>query len=148
MKQATCSLLVKADFNPFLLGQSFFDVLLKHLNVVLARLTLSAQTKKGLIVLAASRVAKVAEDTRVFIEPVRVFQILQVAGRLDAVLRTELLVLVFFVLLVLLQLLDIAAHLADPMNEVHVVSHDLQIVSLVDLALNLEALLKGVHGVF
>ena len=63
-------------------------------------------------------------------------------------LRTVLLVLVFFVLLVLLQLLDIAAHVADPLNEVHVVSHDLQIVSLVDLALNLKALLKGVHGVF
>ena len=68
------SLLVKADLNAFLLGQSFFDVLLKHLDVLLAVLTLSTQTNKSLIVLAASGIANVAEDARVFIEPVGVLK--------------------------------------------------------------------------
>lgn len=62
-------------------------------------------------------------------------------------LRAELLVLVFLILLVLLQLLNVGAHITNPLNQVHVVSHDLQVVGLVDLALNLKALLEGVHGV-
>jgi len=58
-----------------------------------------------------------------------------------------LLILVLSIDLLSVKLRDVLSDVADLLDEVHIVSHDLEVVRLMNLALDLKAFLKGVHGV-
>lgn len=60
-------------------------------------------------------------------------------------LSAELLVVILGINLLALLLLDLLSNLVDLRNEVHVVSHDLEVVRFMDLTLDLKSFLKRVH---
>ena len=62
-------------------------------------------------------------------------------------LSAQLLVPVLGIFLVLGELLNVGANLANRLDQCHVVRHDRQVVSLVDLTLDLETLLERMHRV-
>ena len=57
-------------------------------------------------------------------------------------LGAELLVVILCINLLAFLLLDLLSNLVDLRNEVHVVSHDLKVVRLMDLTLDLKSFLK------
>ena len=61
---------------------------------------------------------------------------------LDSVLGTSLLVFVLRFSLCPFLLLDVFTKLADFLDEVHIIGHNLESVSLVNLTFNLKTLLK------
>lgn len=90
---------------------------------------------------------RVPQHVRVLIKIVLVLEFFEGAGWLDAVARTHLLVLVLSIDAFFLFLDDVLTNIAYSKDQVHIVGHDLQVVSLVDLAFDLEALLKRRHRV-
>ena len=108
-----------------------------------------APVKQEFIILAALKVRS---------EPVVLFSLLfpffltfnrfaLIAFRFDVVSATDLLPVVFLVSLSAAELLETAANFANLSDEVHVICHDLKVVSFMDLTLDLETFLKGVHRV-
>ena len=108
-----------------------------------------APVKQEFIILAALKVRS---------EPVVLFSLLfpffltfdrfaLIALRFDVVSATDLLPVVFLVSLSAAELLETAADFANLCDKVHVISHDLKVVSFMDLTLDLETFLKRVHRV-
>ena len=98
-----------------------------------AVLTFFTQVVESLVVLTTDRVSHIPEDVRVFAEPVRVFQMFESFGWLNSMLGAHLLIIVLRISLLTIAFRDIYAKLGEVGDQVHVVSHDENVVSLVDL---------------
>ena len=105
------------------------------------------QIVKCLIILTARSSHRICQNIRVLIKIVIVVNFLNGTGWFDAITRTHLLVLVLSINALALFRLDVFTDLSYSLDQVHVVGHDLQVVSLVNLALDLEAFFKGLHRV-
>ena len=125
-----------------LLFSCLFNGLFDVLDLVLARLTLPVPIVQSLIVFTSPvRVIEPISHVRVLVQWV-VFSFLRVGFHwVNLVLRTQLLIIVLCSRVRFLKLSDIVAHIMDLLYKIHVVGHDLQIVSLVDLTFNLKSFL-------
>jgi len=103
------------------------------------------QLEKCLFVLVTDGVAQVLKHFLVGLEPVWVLEVFEDLGWLDSVLGALILVGVVCVCLTRVQCRDVLSDIADLLDEVHIVGHDLQVVSFVDLRLNLKTLLQRMH---
>ena len=107
----------------------------------------SAQVVKCFVILTAGSSHRIPQHVGVLIKIALVLGFFVGTGWLDPITRTHLLVLVFSINALALFRLDVFTDLSYSFDQVHVVGHDLQVVRLVDLALDLEALLKRLHRV-
>ena len=123
------------------------NLLLHHLDLATASLPLIPELLESLVVLASSWVTNSAQHARILLQPVVIVEVLESLCRLNAILGAHLLILVLSLHFLLVLPLDAVTHGTNLLDQLHVVSHNLQVVSLVDLTLNLEALLERVHRV-
>ena len=130
-------MLVKELLHLHLFVTSFLQVLPEHLNVGAAVLPFFTQVVKSLIILTPDWVSHIPEDVRVSSKPVRVFQVFEHFGWLNSMLGAHLLVRVLPVSLLSITHKDVVAKQANIIDKVHVVTHDQNIVSLVDLTFDL-----------
>ena len=110
-------------------------------------LPLTAQIVKCLIILTVRSSPRISQNIRVLIKIVLVLNFLERTSWLDAIACTHLLVLVLSIDTLTLFRVDVVTNCNYSKDQLLVVGHDLQVVSLVDLALDLEALLKRLHRV-
>ena len=103
------------------------------------------QLEKRLFVLVTDWVAQVLKHFLVGLEPVRILEVFEDLGWLDSVLGALILVGVVCVCLTRVQCRNVLSDIADLLDEIHIVGHDLQVVSFVDLRLDLKTLLQRMH---
>ena len=140
-------MLVEHLLHLHLLLSSFLNGLLELLYHASAMFPLAAQIVKCFVILTAGGPHRIPQHVRVLIEIVLVLEFFERAGWLDAIARTHLLVLVLSIDAFFLFLDDVLTNIRYSTDQVHIVGHDLQVVSLVDLTFDLEALLKRRHRV-
>ncbi len=100
------------------------------------------------IILVLDRIAQVFEYFCVLTEPVGVVEVVEGLSWLDTVPGAQVLVRIVRVDLALSYLNNVVSNITDLLYEIHIVSHDLQVISFMDLAFNLKALLQRVDRVF
>jgi len=122
-------------------GTSLLNGLLEHLDVVATVFPHSSQVHERLVVLSPSWVLQVTKHVAVLVQPVGVLEVFKVAGGLDTVPSAHLLILVLSIDLLTVKLRDVLSDITDLLDKVHIVSHDLQVVRLMNLALDLKTLL-------
>ena len=141
------SLLIKQLLHLDLLMPGLLDLLLEQLNLGPSTLPLVPQIPERLVILTPRIVPERSQDARVVLLVAGLLQFFQAFGRLYAILGAHLLVLILCVHLLALLLGDALANGDDLLDQLDVVRHDLQVVSLVNLTLNFETLLERVHRV-
>ena len=107
-----------------------------------AMLPFVPQLKESLFVLVADGVAQVFKHFLVGFEPVWIFEVFENLSWLYSILSALILVGVVCVCLARVQCCNVLPDIADLLDEVHIVGHDLKVVSFVDLRLNLKTFLK------
>jgi len=120
-------------------------VLSKSVDLSSAMFPFISQLEEGLFVLVADRVAQVLKHFLVGFEPIWVFEVFENLRRLDSILGALILVGIVCVCLTRVQGCNVLSDITDLLDEVHIVGHDLKVVSFVDLRLNLKALLERMH---
>ena len=131
-----------------LLFEQVLDILVHELDALTFSFALCPELEERLVFLRSGHAANRAKHFRILSQPLWVFQVFHALSRPDTIPGAQLLVLVIILALRDGELLDVRSNVADPLDKIHVVSHDLQVVCLVDLAFDLETLLQRVHRVF
>ena len=125
-----------------------FELLLEFLDVPAAFLALHSQILQLVVVMASPDViAHISEHSRVFFQILRVFEVFKLIGCLDAILCTQLLVLVLLIRLLTITISNAYTQIKAFLDQIHVVAHDQNMVSFVNLSFDLKSLLQRVHGV-
>ena len=106
------------------------------------------QVHDGFLVVCFLWVSYVDQNFRILFKPVLVCQVLKCFCCLNPKLSASLLVFVHRFSLCPFQLLNVLTKLTNLLDEVHVICHDLQSVSLVNLTLNIKSFFKRVNRVF
>ena len=106
-------------------------------NLHASTLHLASQVLQLLVILVPDWVTNVSEDSRVFLEPVRVLEIFKVASRLNSMLGAHLLVDILSISLLTVLPCNVLTKETNIPNQVQVIAHDQDIVSLMDLTFNL-----------
>ena len=101
-----------------------------------------------LIILVLDGIAQVLEYFCILTEPVGVVEVVETLGGLDTVPGAKVLIRIVRINLTLSYLNNVVSNVTDLLYKIHIVRHDLQVISLMDLAFNLKALLQRVDGVF
>ena len=131
-----------------LLIKQVLDVLAHKVDALTFSFALCPELEERLVFLRSGHATNRAKHFRILSQPLRVFQVFHALSRPDTIPGAQLLVLVIILTLRDGELLDVRSNVSNSPDQIHVVSHDLQVVCLVDLAFNLETLLQRVHRVF
>ena len=124
-----------------------FEIGLKYFDVTSKIIMTITQIHNGLLVVCSVWVSHVDKDFSILLKPILVFKVLKCFCCLDPELGASLLVFVFRFNLCSFLLLNVLAKLTDFLDEVHVICHNLQSVSLMNLTFNIKTLLKRVNRV-
>ena len=125
-----------------------FELLLELLDVPTALFALHAKHLQLLIVMTSSdRISDVSEHRCVLLEISRVLEVLELLGWLDSELCAQLLVLVLLVHPIALTITNFVSQVTARRDQIHVVAHNQDVVSSVDLPFDIKSLLQRLHGV-
>ena len=117
-------------------------VLSQSVDLITALFSFVPQLKARLFVLVTDGIAQVFKHFRVGLEPVWIVEVFENFGWLDSILSALILVGVVRVCLARVQGCNVLPDITDLLDEIHIVGHDLKVVSFVDLRLNLKTFLK------
>ena len=123
-------------------------LLLELLDMPATLFALHAQHMHFLVILATSRrIAYISEHSGILLEIPRVLEVFKLLGWLNTILCAHLFILILLVRLLSLPFLNRISQFTAFFNQIHVVAHDQNMISFVNLPFDLESFFQRVHGV-